>query len=132
VTRLLIDTHVLLWVEGGSRKLGKKARALFADPDSQIWLSAASIWEIVNKAALGRLRLSQPAAHWLPAKMRENDLRPLPLTQEHALAAADLPRYHEDPFDRMLIGQAQIEDLRIVTADAQFERYDVRLIDATV
>jgi PIN domain nuclease of toxin-antitoxin system len=130
VTRLLLDTHVLLWMGEGSRKLGKKARALIAS-DAQIWLSAASVWEIANKAAFGRLRLSLPAAQWLPAKMRENDLRPLPLTQEHALAAADLPRYHGDPFDRMLIGQAQIEDLRIMTADAQFARYDVRLIDAT-
>lgn len=127
-----MDTHVLLWVEEGSRKLGKKARALIANPDAQIWFSAASVWEIASKAALGRLRLAKPAAQWLPEKMRENDLRPLPLTQEHALTAADLPCYHEDPFDRMLIGQAQIEDLRIVTADAQFERYDVRLIDATV
>ncbi len=63
--------------------------------------------------------------------MHESGFFALALTHEHALAAAELPRYHEDPFDRMLIAQARVEDLRILTADAQFERYDVRLIDAT-
>jgi PIN domain nuclease of toxin-antitoxin system len=132
MTRLLLDTHVLLWMAAGSRKLGSKAAAMIVDPDSEIWLSAASVWEIANKATRGRLRLSSPVAKWLPSRMHENNLRPLAVTQEHVLAAADLPRHHEDPFDRMLIGQAQIEDLRLLTADSQFERYAIRLIDATV
>ena len=132
MTRLLLDTHVLLWMAEGSRKLGKRAAAVIADPASEIWLSAASVWEIANKAARGRLRLSVPMAKWLPSRVRENDLQPLPVTQDHVIAAAELPRHHEDPFDRMLIGQAQIEDLTILTADAQFERYEVRVIDATL
>jgi PIN domain nuclease of toxin-antitoxin system len=132
MTRLLLDTHVLLWMAAGSRKLGKKAAAMIVDPGSEIWLSAASVWEIANKAARGRLRLSLPMATWLPSRMRENDLQPLAVTQDHVIAAAELPRHHEDPFDRMLIGQAQVEDLLILTADAQFERYEVRVIDATV
>ena len=114
------------------RKLGKKAAALIANPDSEIWVSAVSVWEIANKAARGRLRLSVPAIRWLPTRMRENNMSPLPITHEHALAAAELPRHHEDPFDRMLIAQAVGDSLQILTADAQFDRYDVRLIDATV
>jgi PIN domain nuclease of toxin-antitoxin system len=113
------------------RKLGKRAGALIADPKSEIWVSAVSVWEIANKAARGRLRLALPAAQWLPTRMAENDINPLAITHEHALAAAGLPRHHEDPFDRMLIAQVFTEDLKIVTADAQFERYNVRLIDAT-
>jgi PIN domain nuclease of toxin-antitoxin system len=75
--------------------------------------------------------MARPITQWLPSKMHESGFFALALTHEHALAAAELPRYHEDPFDRMLIAQARVEDLRILTADAQFERYDVRLIDAT-
>jgi len=129
--RLLLDTHVLLWMGEDRRKLGKKAGVLIADPESEIWVSAVSVWEIANKAARGRLRLALPATQWLPTQMTENDINPLAITHEHALTAAGLPRHHEDPFDRMLIAQALTEDLRIVTADAHFDRYDVRLIDAT-
>jgi PIN domain nuclease of toxin-antitoxin system len=118
-------------MEAGSRRLGKKAAALILDADSELWLSSASVFEIANKAARNRLPLAQPMAKWLPSKLRENDISPLAIADEHAIAAAELPHHHEDPFDRILIDQAQVEDLRIVTADAQFERYDVRLIDAT-
>ena len=131
MSKLLLDTHVLIWVSQGSRKLGKKASRLVTDPAVEVWLSAVSVWEIANKVALGRLRLRDSARKWLSSEASANNLSPLPLTQEHALAAAELPRYHEDPFDRLLIGQAQVEDLKIMTADPQFERYNVRLIDAT-
>jgi len=132
VKKLLLDTHVLLWMAEGSRRLGRKAKATISDPDTEVWLSAASVWEIANKAARDRLRLSLPIAKWLPARMRENDLLPLAVNQEHVIAAAELPRHHEDPFDRMLIGQAQVEGLSIITADSQFGRYNVALLDATV
>jgi PIN domain nuclease of toxin-antitoxin system len=75
--------------------------------------------------------MRRPVARWLPAEMHANDYRPLPITHEHALAAAALPRHHEDPFDRMLIAQTQLEDLRIITADEQFSAYGLPLIDAT-
>ncbi len=130
--KLLLDTHAILWFEEGSRKLGPKARAMIEDRALEVWLSAASVWEIATKSARGRLRMRRQLGDWLPEKMRENAISPLSVTHEHAITAAELPRYHEDPFDRMLIAQAQVEDLRIVTADAQFERYAVRLIDATV
>ncbi len=129
---VLLDTHILIWIAEGSRRIGKKAAVLITRPDSEVWLSAASVWEIAIKTARGKLRLAQPIGAWLPLRMRENAINQLAITQDHALAAAELPRHHEDPFDRMLIAQAQIEDLKIITADAQFERYDVRLIDATL
>lgn len=129
--RLLLDTHALLWVAQGSRRLGRRAAALIASPESEIWVSAVSAWEIASKAAIGRLRLRQPTDKWLPAEMAANDYRALAITIQHALAAALLPRHHQDPFDRMLIAQAQVEDLRVVTADQNFEAYDVKLIDAT-
>jgi PIN domain nuclease of toxin-antitoxin system len=128
----MLDTHVLLWASEGNRKIGRKARRLIDDPEMEIWLSAMSVWEIANKVALGRLHLREPVRDWLLSETRQNHLIPLPFTHEHASAAAELPRHHEDPFDRMLIAQAQVEDLRIITADAQFGRYDVRLIDATL
>ncbi len=131
MTRLLLDTHVLIWAVEANRRLGRKAARLIADPAVEIWLSAVSVWEIANKTALGRLRVREPVSEWLVSEIRGNHFIPLPLTHEHALVAAELPRYHADPFDRMLIAQAQIEDLRIITADAQFERYDIRLIDAS-
>lgn len=130
--RLLLDTHVLLWASQGSRRLGRKAATLVVRPESEIWVSAATVWEIANKAALARLRLHQPAEKWLPAEMKANDYRPLAITIDHALAAATLPRHHEDPFDRMLIAQAQLEDLKVLTADQNFEAYDVGVIDASV
>lgn len=130
--RLLLDTHVLIWSQQDNRKLGKKARALILDSESELWLSAVSAWEIALKTERDRLEVPRPVRKWLPTKMRENDIRALAVTVEHAITAAELPRHHDDPFDRMLIAQAQVEDLRILTADMQFERYDVRLIDATV
>ncbi|HXW85512.1 MAG TPA: type II toxin-antitoxin system VapC family toxin [Candidatus Binataceae bacterium] len=128
--RLLLDSHVLVWSAEGNRRLGRRASSLISDPDSEIWISAASVWELAAKAASGRLRTNPPLDTWLP-KTEARGFRPLAITHQHALASVALPRHHHDPFDRMLIAQAQIEDLRIVTADSQFDAYDVRVIDAT-
>ena len=106
---ILLDTHVLIWMAEKNRRLGRRATALVVDRASDLWLSSVSVWEIASKARLGSLRLSISAARWLPDRMRENDITPLALTHEHAITAAELPRYHEDPFDRMLIAQAQVE-----------------------
>jgi PIN domain nuclease of toxin-antitoxin system len=91
--RFLLDTHVLLWMSEDRRKLGKKAAALIADPVSEIWLSAVTVWEIASKAARGRLHLGVPASRWLPQQIAENDMKPLSITYGHAIAAAELPRY---------------------------------------
>src|SRR5512132_1385915 len=127
---LLLDTHVLLWWLADDPCLGEDARAAIADPGNGIWVSAASAWEIAIKKALGRLSLAAPAARDLPMALAENDFSPLPISLDHALAVADLPRLHGDPFDRMLIVQATAESLTIVSADAMFGRYGVSIIAA--
>jgi PIN domain nuclease of toxin-antitoxin system len=128
--RLLLDTHALLWWLADNRKLGPRARAAIADPRSTIWVSAASAWEIAIKAALGRLDLAEPAEVCLPREIERNHFTPLPVTVGHALAVAGLPSHHSDPFDRILVAQAQLENLTIVTADKAFARYDVHTRDA--
>ena len=125
---LLLDTHVLLWWLADSSKLGEPARVMIADPNNRVSVSAATGWEIAIKLGLGKLAVQSDAADWLPAELTANRFNSLPIDLRHALAVEQLPRYHTDPFDRLLIVQAALEGLTIVTADRQFEPYDPRLI----
>lgn len=124
---LLLDTHALLWWLADDRSLGRRARAAIAAPTNTIWVSAASAWEIAIKTALSRLRLPAPPAEILPTALADNDLLALPISVAHALAAGTLPPIHADPFDRMLIAQAYVEGLSVVSADQVFARYQVPL-----
>ena len=128
---LLLDSSALLWWLQDNRRLGVKARALIEDPATAVFVSAASIWEIAIKYALGRIELDRSPEKIFPEIFEGGSFRELSVTIEHALASAALPGYHADPFDRMLIAQSQIERLAIVTADATFERYDAAIVDAT-
>jgi len=128
--RLLLDSHVLLWFMAGSARLGRRALDIISARDSEVWISAASAWEIALKESLGRLELASPAGEIIPDAITRYGFRPLHITVEHGLSAAALPEHHKDPFDRMLIVQARAEGLRIVTADRQFAAYDVSLVDA--
>jgi PIN domain nuclease of toxin-antitoxin system len=128
---LLLDTHVLLWWLTDSRKLGRRARAAIAGPRAMVWVSAATAWEIAIKTALGRLVFAEPPEVCLPRELERSHFNPLPVSVEHALAFGTLPRHHTDPFDRLLIAQAQRQGLTIVTADGILSRYDVRTLDAT-
>jgi len=128
--RLLLDSHVLLWFMAGSARLGRRALDVVSAPDSEVWISAATAWEIAIKESLGRLELADPAAEIIPDAIARYGLHPLCITVEHGILAAALPEHHKDPFDRMLIAQARAEGLRIVTADRQFGAYDVSLVDA--
>jgi PIN domain nuclease of toxin-antitoxin system len=125
---VLLDTSGLLWWLADSDRLGRRARGVLADPCNRVYVSAASAWEIAIKLGLRKLAVTPGAADWLPAQLAANRFLPLPISLEHALAVERLPRYHADPFDRLLIAQAMTDDLTVVTADAQFERYDVRVI----
>lgn len=118
--RLLLDTHILLWWLSDDRKLTKIARDLIANPDNDVLVSAASVWEISIKAALGRLEIELDD---LEDAIVKNGFRPLPIALRHALTAGRLPNVHRDPFDRMLVAQASVEELRIVSHDRVFERY---------
>jgi len=125
--KLLLDSHVFLWWLAGDRKLRAGPRQAMADPTSIVYVSAATIWELSLKAAIGKLDLDGAD---LVEEIAENDFVELPMTARHSLAAAYLPHHHEDPFDRMLIAQAQIEGLTIVTKDLAFRAYEVSILPA--
>lgn len=126
---LLLDTQTLLWWREGNRRLGPRARAGI-ERAAAVLVSAASGWEMAIKSRAGRLRLREPVDRWLPAALESSGFGMLSITMRHALAVAGLPHHHADPFDRLLIVQAQIEDLTIVTSDSAFDDYDVRILDA--
>jgi len=128
---VLLDTHVLIWWVRNSARLGKQARALILDQETEVWVSCASIWEISIKAALGRLDLLDPIAEELPRELEKSGFRSLAINLDHALAVRALPLHHRDPFDRMLVVQAQCEGLTLVTVDPKISAYDVRTIDAS-
>lgn len=127
---LLLDTHTLIWWLEGNRKLGRRARGAIEAAGAVVWISAASAWEIAIKVALGRLDLSEPPDVCLPREMQRSRFQPLAVSLDHALAVRALPAHHADPFDRMLIAQAEAEGLTLVTADTVFERYGVQTLDA--
>ena len=128
--RLLLDTHAYLWWLADDDKLSYEARDVLADPRTSAYVSAASIWEIAIKAKLGRLRLGSARALAEATEIAGNDFAELPIRARHAAAAGALPRHHDDPFDRMLVAQAQIEDLVLVTCDEKIGLYDVRVLAA--
>jgi PIN domain nuclease of toxin-antitoxin system len=121
---LLIDTHVLLWWLDDHPSLSEKARAVIADGNNMVFLSAAVIWEIRIKQALGKLKI--------PANFRQvldkQPLETLAITAEHAHAVKDLPPHHRDPFDRMLIAQATVEGFTIVSGDTNIAKYKIPII----
>jgi PIN domain nuclease of toxin-antitoxin system len=126
--KYLLDTSVFLWSAGAPEKLNRQAAGLLASKASELYLSAASSWEIAIKFALGTLRLSSPPSDFLPGAMRILALHSLDVTHFHALAAGELPRHHRDPFDRMLIAQARSESMVLLTADKAFANYDVETL----
>jgi PIN domain nuclease of toxin-antitoxin system len=115
-------------MQAESKRLSPQTRALLEDPENQLFLSAASSWEIAIKYALGKLPLPLPPLEYVLGRMETSGTAPLPVQHSHALHAGSLPRHHADPFDRLLVAQAQLENLRILTADPQFEAYEVDLL----
>jgi len=124
VTTLLLDTHVLLWWLGDDDRLPERMRAAVADGDNEVFVSAASAWEMSIKAALGKLTVPED----LGEELQRQGFTELPVTVDDGLAAGALPRHHEDPFDRMLIAQATRRGLRLLSVDRRFDDYDVRLL----
>ena len=124
--KVLLDTQVILWSLADDDQLGKKARALINDATVTKLVSSASIWEMEIKAQLGRLEVVEN----LPAVLLASGVTPLSISWFHAQTAGALPLHHGDPFDRMLIAQAQCDDLSLLSSDDEFSKYDVGLIDA--
>lgn len=123
--RLLLDTHTFLWFVTDDPNLSKTAKFLIEDPANERFLSMASPWEIAIKTAIGRLALTEPLAEFMREQLRLNLIQLLPISLEHVLGVASLPMHHRDPFDRLLISQAIIEQMPIVSADAAFDAYPV-------
>jgi PIN domain nuclease of toxin-antitoxin system len=124
--KLLLDTHSLLWALSVPEQLADDARGRISAPENQVFASAASVWEIAIKVSSGKLRA--PAD--LAADISAAGFSELPITIEHGLAAGRLPRHHGDPFDRMLVAQASIEDLTLVTRDRTLAEYGVAILPA--
>jgi PIN domain nuclease of toxin-antitoxin system len=126
--RALLDTHAFLWWNAADDRLSERARTFIADSGNEIVLSAASAWEIALKAARGRLELPLPAARYVPERMSQDGFVALDIQLGHVLAAASLPTHHTDPFDRVLVAQAQAEGIPVITSDEAIKKYDVDTI----
>ena len=124
---LLLDTNTLLWWLDDNAKLGASARAAIADPGTEVFVSSASTWEISVKRASGKLE----APFDIASALERNHFLEIPIAVTHAVMAGDLPQHHKDPFDRILIAQARLEDMTLVTVDAEIAKYEVDLIDAS-
>lgn len=126
--RLLLDTHALLWWLFDDPQLPSPAREAIGDMDSQAYVSSATGWELAIKSQLGKLPHAQDAVKNLAGLLSASEMQVLPISLDHALAAGALPGPLKDPFDRMLIAQAQIEGLTLVSKDSDFKRYKVPLL----
>lgn len=125
--RILLDTHIWIRMIEAPGSLSSAVRRLVSPVDTECFLSAASSMEIATKLRIGKLRLSDDPANLTAEWMIRANVLPLAVQHRHALAVASLPPHHRDPFDRLLIAQARMEDLTILTADRVFERYDVKV-----
>ena len=125
---ILLDTHYVLWSLSGDKRISKAVMDLVEDPEQQVKVSMASIWEIAIKHSLGKLRLQGDLPVTL-GNIRALGFELLAIEAEHILTLASLPHHHRDPFDRMLIAQAKHKGMHLLTADPHFKLYDVPLVD---
>ena len=127
---ILCDTQAWIWIAVAPERFSRRTRVLVADDDNDLLLSAASAWEISIKWALGKLLLPSNPSQFVSKHLATTKTYPLAIEHSHALRVAELPRHHSDPFDRLLIAQAQVENVPVLTADPQFKLYDVEVIRA--
>jgi len=118
--RILLDTHLMLWWLAGDRRLPKQAGELISDSDNQVYVSAASVWEVAIKSALGRI---EGDVTEIEAGLEPSGLLQLPINGKHAAHVSKLPPYHQDPFDRILVAQSLVEPMRLLTHDRRLENY---------
>jgi PIN domain nuclease of toxin-antitoxin system len=128
---VLLDTQCWIWMNAAPERLSAEAQHLIGTGGTERLLSSASAWEIAIKFALGKLRLPAPPSEYVPDRLLRTRTSALPISVEHALRAGELPPHHRDPFDRVLVAQAQVERLPIFTADPHFAPYDIEVIWAT-
>lgn len=123
--RYLIDTHIALWWLDASPKLSDEVKELLRT-EPEVYMSAVTSWEVALKHSLGKL----PGVPGLPERVRDLQFRALPITVEHSIRIGQLPWHHRDPFDRMIVAQAQLEGLTVITRDAWVQKYDVPVLPA--
>lgn len=126
--KLLLDTHCWLWLVAEPEKLRRDIVEMVIAESNEVYVSAVTAWEIAIKHALGKLSLPAAPTEYVPQRMSMLGHLPLPIEQRHALHVGDLPLHHRDPFDRMLVAQAQIEGMHLVTADRLVAAYDVPIL----
>lgn len=126
--RLLLDTHTFLWWVEDAPELSKKARRALANPNNECFLSLVSCWEMAIKLSFGKLKLAGVIERFVPDQLAANGFRQLEMDFRHVARVAAMPFHHHDPFDRLLVAQAKEEKLAIVSADAVFQKYDVKRI----
>jgi PIN domain nuclease of toxin-antitoxin system len=129
--KILLDTQVWLWMRHAPDRLKPKIRRLLQSDRNELVLSAATAWEIAIKVAGGRLRLSCGVEEFVTTRSTATRVTPLAITHVHAIESAALPLHHRDPFDRILIAQARLESIPLMSADAVFDAYDVRVLWAS-
>jgi PIN domain nuclease of toxin-antitoxin system len=123
---LLLDTHAFLWWNADDPALGPNARTAIADSGNIVFVSAATAWEIATKRESGKLDAPGDIVDWI----RQGGFTEIAIELEHAVLSAELPKHHRDPFDRLLVAQAAIEELTLVTADAEIVKYSIETLDA--
>jgi PIN domain nuclease of toxin-antitoxin system len=123
--RCLLDTHSLIWFIGGDEELSPRARGLIDDEANEVFLSAASLWEMAIKYSLGKLDLKAPFEELFPRQLDTNSIEVLGITVDHLKALCLLPFHHKDPFDRLIAAQALTEELTLISADGVMSRYGV-------
>jgi PIN domain nuclease of toxin-antitoxin system len=126
--RALVDTHVAIWYVQGDPRLPRHVAEWLEQSDHHRLFSAASAWEIVIKASIGKMPLKRPALEFIDACIADLAMERLPILYDHVYRVASLPRHHGDPFDRMLVAQALVEDVAVVTGDAWIGSYGVQVI----
>ncbi len=124
----LLDTHSFLWFIAGNAKLSDRTRLLIENTDTQLYLSIASLWELSIKISIGKLFLKEPFEKIIPAQLAQNSIDLLQISIEHTAALIELPFHHRDPFDRLMIAQAQVEQLPIISKDSAFSAYKIQQI----
>lgn len=126
--KLLLDTHTFIWWASNSSKLPRNVRAYCEDPANTLLFSVVSVWEMQIKIQLGKLKVGRPLADLITHHRRVNQMKVLSAELEHVLALDALPAHHKDPFDRLLIAQAIVENVFLVSGDNQFSSYPVKLL----
>ncbi len=125
---LLLDTHAFLWIVSGDKRLSRKAKKLYLDKSNEVYLSAASIWEMAIKISLGRLTLEDPLENFIAMHALGNGMKILEIRPKHLYKIEDLPFHHRDPFDRVIIAQSMLESYFVLGSDKAFDSYPIRRV----